>query len=177
MAAFAGLIGVTLLGIWRRFMQGRLMLDSTLIAATAAGLGSLLGAAASIATTWITQRTQSLRSYAEWSRREREDLYKEFIAEASSVAIDALMNSMERPDPVIKLYGVLSRIRLVSGQEVVRQGEACCRRIIELYGQPSVSIDQLRMAVAADQVGELDPLRAFSNACRNELLGVGGVVA
>lgn len=143
-----------------------------MLAAVAAAVGSLLGATASITTTLITQRNQSRRAYADWQQREREALYKEFITEASGVAIDALMQSMDRPDPVIRLYGVLSRIRLVSGQEVLRQGEACCRRILELYGQPRMTADELRVAVVSDRVDELDPLRAFSAACRNELEGV-----
>ncbi|MGA2498233.1 MAG: hypothetical protein ABSH20_10855 [Tepidisphaeraceae bacterium] len=146
------------------------MVDSTLITATAAALGSLVGAAASIATTWITQRTQSIRANAEWKLRERESLYKEFITEASRLAIDALTHSLERPDQILTLYGVLSRIRLMSGQEVVRQGEACCRRIIELYGRPNLTTDQLRTAVVAQEVDELDPLKEFSSACRKELL-------
>ena len=111
----------------------------------------------------------------EWKLHERQALYKEFITEASRLAIDATTHSMERPDQIITLYGVLSCIRLVSGQEVVRQGEACCRCIIELYGQPNLTTEQLREAVAAHKFDELDPLKEFSNACRNELLaGYGG---
>jgi hypothetical protein len=150
------------------------MLDTTLITATAAGMGSLVGAMASIATTWLSHRSQSQRAYSEWRQHEREALYKEFITEASSLAIDALMHSMDRPDPILKLYGILSRIRLVSEQEVVHQGEACCRRIIELYGEPNMSTDELRMAVTQNRVDGLDPLKAFSNACRSELLGSRG---
>ena len=145
-------------------------MDSALITATAAGLGSIVGAAASIATTWITQRTQSIRAIAEWRQREREALFKEFIAEACRLAIDAVTHSMEQPDSIMKLYGMLSCMRLISGPEVVRQGEACCRRIVEQYGQPNLTTDQLRLAVAADRADELDPLKAFSNACRHELL-------
>jgi hypothetical protein len=144
-------------------------MESTVVTAMAAALGSLVGATASIATTWITQRTQIIRANAEWKLRERESLCKEFITEASRLAIDALTHSMERPDQMMTLYGVLGRIRLISGQEVVRQGEACCRRIIELYGQPNLTIDQLRAAVAANGIDELDPLKEFSNACRKEL--------
>jgi hypothetical protein len=77
---------------------------------------------------------------------------------------------MERPDQIIVLHAVLSRIRLMSGDEVVRKGEACCRRIVELYGRPNLTTDQLPAAVLANKVDELDPLRDFSNACRNELL-------
>jgi hypothetical protein len=146
------------------------MINAPLITATAAATGSMLGAAASIVTTWISQRTQSARAHLEWKLREREALYKEFITEASRLAVDALTRSMERPDEIVALYGVLSRIRLMSSEHVVRQGEACCRRIIELYGRPNLTTDELRAAVVADRVDELDPLKAFSNACRGELL-------
>ena len=146
------------------------MMDTALITAMAAGTGSLLGAAASIATTWISQRTQSARAHLEWKLRERESLYKEFITEASRLTIDALTHSMDRPDQIMTLYAILSRIRLMSEEEVVRQGEVCCRGIIELYGRPNLTTDQLRAAVAAKQVDKLDPLKAFSNACRNELM-------
>ena len=132
----------------------------------------MIGAAASIATTWITQshNFQNIRAHAEWRQRERETLFREFITEASRLAIDAVMHSMEGPDSIMKLYGVLSCIRLVCGQEVVRQGEACCRRIVELYGRPNLTTDEVRAAVAGDRVAEFDPLKAFSKACRNELL-------
>ena len=146
------------------------MVESTVVTAAAAALGSLVGASASIVTTWITQRTQSRRANMEWKLHERQTLYKEFITEASRLAIDAATHSMERPDQIMTLYGILSRIRLMSGEEVVRQGDACCRRIIELYGQPNLTTAQLRAAVAANEVHELDPLKEFSNACRNELL-------
>jgi len=147
------------------------MLDATLVTATAAALGSLVGAGAMITTTWINQRTQNERSHDEWKRRERDSLYKEFIAEASRLAIDALTHSLERPDQIIALYGLLSRIRLVSGQEVVSQGEACCRRIVQLYGEKNLTTDQLRELISANKVNELDPLKSFSKACRHELLG------
>lgn len=145
-------------------------MDATLVTVIAAGLGSVIGAAASITTTWLTQRNQDLRASAEWRQRERETLFKEFIIEASRLAVDAVMHSMEGPDSIMKLYDVLSCIRLVSGQDVLRQGEACCRRIVEQYGLPNLTTEQLRGVVAANRVDELDPLEAFSSACRNELL-------
>ena len=144
-------------------------MDSALVTATAAGLGSLIGAAASITTTWITQHTQNIRTHSEWRQREREALFKQFVTEASRLAVDALTHSMERPDAIMNLYGLLSCIRMVSGQEVVREGEACCRRIVELYGRPNLSTEELCLAVETNRVEELDPLRAFSKACRNEL--------
>ena len=97
-------------------------------------------------------------------------MYKEFITEASRLTVDALAHSLERPDQIVALYGILSRIRLMSGEEVLRQGEACCRRIIELYGRPNLTTDQIRAAAEAHDLDDIDPLKEFSTACRKELL-------
>ena len=145
-------------------------MSSTVITAMAAALGSLVGAAASIATTWITHRTQTIRAHAEWKLRKRESLYKEFITEASRLTVDALAHSLERPDQIVALYGILSCIRLMSGEEVVHQGEACCRRIIGLFGRPNLTTDQIRVAAEAHDLHDIDPLKEFSTACRKELL-------
>jgi hypothetical protein len=136
----------------------------------AAASGSLVGAAASIATTWITQRTQTIRANSEWTLRERGSLYKEFITEASRLTVDAVAHSLEGPNQLMTLYGILSCIRLVSGEQVVHRGEACCRRIVELYGRPNLTTDQIRAVVEAHDLDEIDPLKEFSTACRNELL-------
>src|SRR6185295_2880041 len=98
---------------------GQHAMYATLLTATAAALGSLAGASASIATTWISHRTQSRNASLEWRLRERESLYKEFIAEASRLAINALGNSLQQPDQLVQLYGLLSRMRLVSELDVV----------------------------------------------------------
>jgi hypothetical protein len=144
-------------------------MDSTVVTAMAAALGSLVGAAGSIATTWITQRTQAIRANTEWRLRERESLYKEFITEASRLAVDALGHSLERPDQLAGLYGILSRIRLISGDQVLGEAEECCRRIVELYRRPNLTSDQIHVAYEAN---ELDILKEFSSACRKELLAM-----
>ena len=145
-------------------------MTATVVTAMAAALGSLVGATASIATTWITRRAETIRAHSEWKLRVRESLYNEFITEASRLAVDAVAHCLERPDQLVVLYGILSCIRLMSGEEVVRQGEACCYRIIELYGRPNLTADHIRAAIEAHDVDEIDPLKEFSTVCRNELL-------
>ena len=145
-------------------------MNPTFFTAMAAAIGSLVGATASIATTWITQRTQSIRAHSEWKLHERESLYKEFITEASRLTFEALAHSLERLDQITALYGILSCIRLMSGEEVVRQGEACCYRIIELYGRPNLTTDHIRAVAEAHDFDDIDPLKEFSTACRKELL-------
>ena len=144
-------------------------MDSTVLAATAAALGSLVGALVSVVTTWITQRKQAIRASTEWKLRERESLYGQFLAEASRLAVDALSHSLERPDQLAGLYGLLSRIRLLSSDEVLGHAEACCHRIVEHYRRPNLTSDQVHDAFEAN---EFDPLKEFSAACRSELLAM-----
>jgi hypothetical protein len=144
-------------------------MESTVVTAIAAGLGSLAGASATIVTTLLTQRTQTLRANSEWRLRVRESLYGEFITEASRLSVDALVNSLDRPDKLVVLYGILSRIRLVAGADVLKNAEICCRRILEVYRQPNMTSDQIRVAFEAK---ELDPLKDFSAACRAELFAM-----
>src|SRR5580765_7964246 len=100
-------------------------MDATLATAMATGFGSLVGATASIAASWISQRTQSRRAEAEWKLREREALYTEFITEASRLAVDALLHPLEKPEQLAVMYGIVSRIRLISTSEVLTEAEAC----------------------------------------------------
>jgi hypothetical protein len=148
-------------------------MDSTVVTATAAALGSLVGAFVSAVTTWITQRKQAIRANTEWKLRERESLYGEFLAEASRLAADALSHSLKRPEQLAGLYGLLSRMRLLSSDEVLGQAEDCCRRIVELYRRPNMTSDQWP---AAFEANELDPLKGFSAACRAELLAMSSTV-
>jgi hypothetical protein len=144
-------------------------MDSAMITALAAAGGSLVGATASVITTWITQRTQTTRELTQARLREREKLYGEFITEASHRVVDALTHSLETPDKLVLLYGILGRIRLVSRAAVLAEAEKCVRRIVDLYAGPNMTIEQIHSSLAAE---ELDPLEAFSSACRAELLAI-----
>ncbi len=148
-------------------------MDSTVVTAMAAALGSLVGATASLGTTWISQRRQSIRATAEWKLRERESLYEEFVMEASRLFGDAMVNSLDRPDQLVALYGILSRIRLISGDDVLSKAVGCCHRIVGLYRRPNMTAEQIR---AAFEANEFDPLKEFSAACRMELLAMSSIM-
>jgi hypothetical protein len=144
-------------------------MDSTLITAIAAALGSLVGGGASAVTTWITQRTQISHAHRDEKVRDRELLYGEFITEASCLTMDALSHSLEKPDTFVKLYGILGRIRLVADDKVLAAAEACCREIVELYSKPNLTVEQIRAQFDRDW---RDPIRDFSTACRQELAAI-----
>jgi hypothetical protein len=140
-------------------------MDPAVISATAAVLGSVVGGSASIVTAWFTQTTQSRRESVRAEIQKRELLYAEFIAECSKLAIHALGHSFEKAEVLIRVYALHNRIRLTSSDAVVEAASAAIMRIVELYFSPNVSAEGLREVVL---VRKEDPLRPFSEACRDE---------
>jgi hypothetical protein len=98
--------------------------------------------------------------------QKREALYGEFISECSKLIIDALDHTLEKPETLVRVYALENRIRLGSSDSVVAAAAQVIKRILELYFEPNVTIADLRtLGVATSS----DPLKDFSDACRNEL--------
>jgi hypothetical protein len=79
--------------------------DANLITGLAGVLGSVSGASAAIATTWIAQKGQTVRERAKSETRKREILYGDFITEASRLVVDAWDHSLDRPDTLVNSIG------------------------------------------------------------------------
>ena len=141
-------------------------MEPSIITALAAAGGSIVGGAATVTTSWINQHKQTVREQTQARVREREKLYGEFITEASRLAVDAVSHSLESLEQLVILYGILGRIRLISGEDVLAEAENCCRRIVDLYARPNITVEQVRATLDPD---ELDPLKPFSATCRAEL--------
>ena len=141
-------------------------MDSNLITALAGVLGSVTGASAAIVTTWISQKSQTIRERAKSETRKRETLYGEFITEASQQLANAFDHSLDKPETLVKLYAILGRIRLVSSDTVLAAAEECCDRVIDLYAKPNRTMAELVTTVRSS---ELEALKHFSDACRVEL--------
>ena len=117
----------------------------------------------------MTQRTQTFHAEREAKLRERQTLYSEFITEASRLTIEALSHSLEKPDTFVTLYVILGRIRLLAADPTLAAAEACARQLVDLYAQPNMTVEQIRVAFERDQ---LDPISDFSIVCRKELLEI-----
>jgi hypothetical protein len=142
-------------------------MDASIVSAVSALLGSVVGGTASIATAWFTQRSQGRREATRAETQRRELVYTEFIAECSKLIIDALDNTLDRPATLVAAYAIQNRIRLTSSEQVVRAAEDALRKIVAQYFQPNVTMEQLKELVNQD--GSADPLRPFSEACREEI--------
>ena len=141
-------------------------MDTALLGAMSAVLGSLVGGSASVATTWIAQKTISKRDLAHEELRKREALYGEFIGECAKLLMDAFGHSLQKPETLLPAYALANRIRLCASPAVLAQAEHLLRRITDQYFEPNLTLEQLHQIARSD---EADPLKAFGGACRAEL--------
>lgn len=145
-------------------------MDGALFSTGAALFGSLIGGAATLTASWMTQRGQMRAQALVHEATKREALYSEFIIEASQRLTEAWNHDAESPTVVAGLYSAVSRMRLSSSDAVVEAALLVLRRVVEAYAMPQRSFDELRQRIADS--GAPDALHEFSEACRKELYGL-----
>jgi len=139
-----------------------------MVSALAAVFGSLTGGFATVATTWITQKTHSKHELMRAEISKRETLYGEFIGECSRLFMDSLVHTLEKPEAMLPVYALLNRIRVSASNAVLAEAEKILLRIMEQYFSPNLSLEELRVLVV-ESGGKTDPLKPFGEACRVEL--------
>ena len=144
-------------------------MEPAILGALSAILGSAVGGSATMATAWLTQRTQGRREHTEAEIRKREGLYVEFINEGSKRMLEAFEHQLKGYDQLFTLYSIMNRIRLRSSEEVLTAADRACNQIIEQFFKPNLSDEQMRELVLTRTD---DPLKGFSEACRRELRGL-----
>lgn len=148
-------------------------MDATIVSAMAAVLGSLVGGSATVATAWITQRTQSKRELIVTEIRARQMLYGEFIRECSKLVVDSFTHTLEKPETLSPVYEILNRIRLCASDAVLAEAEEMLKWLTEQYSSPNLSLEEIRKLV---QARGPDPLKSFGEACRIELKSIRAAV-
>jgi len=136
--------------------------------ALAALAGSAIGGMTSLATSWLTQRAQLKAQQLGHDLGRREELYKDFIEEATRLYTDAWEHDKADTAKLVKLYALVSRMRVQSSQTIIETADKVCRVIIDTYLSPNKSFRDLPEFLGDST---MDPLRDFSNACREELRG------
>jgi len=134
--------------------------------AVAALFGSAIGGLTSLATTWLTQHGQAKMERLTQDRVKRETLFAEFIDEASILYADAFTHDGTDLSKLSKLYAMISRMRLLSSAGIVEHAEMVSQMIIDTYLAPHKTFQDVRNL---GKSGALDPLKEFSEACREEL--------
>jgi len=141
-------------------------MEPALVGAISAVVGSLVGGSASVATTWMAQKTMSKRELAREELRKREALYGEFIGECAKLFMDAITHELEKPETLLPVFALINRIRLCSSRKVLAEAERLLGRITDQYFEKNMTVQELRKLAHTEQA---DPLSAFGEACRAEL--------
>ena len=134
----------------------------------AALAGSVIGGLTSLMASWLTQRTQLHAKLRADDLRKRRELYTSFINEASKWYADAYEHDKPKVSNLVNLYALVSTMRVVSPPKVVECGDDVVRTIIETYSRPNRGFDDVREILDNES---MNPLRGFSNVCREDLQG------
>jgi len=140
-------------------------MDAAIITAVAAVSGSIVGGLASFATTFFTQRNQAHRDFLSRDVAHREELYAQFIKEATNLYIDSLDKPLTNPTALIGMYSLVGRIRLTAGNKVLLAAEKVMETIVDSYNRPPINFADIYKSWRESHV---DPLKEFTEACREE---------
>jgi hypothetical protein len=148
-------------------------MDNGISNGLAAIMGALVGGLASLASTWVSERTRHRRDLLQREITKRETAYSDFIQQASKLYVASATHNLNDDDAnleselegAVSLYGIASRIRLFASERVIKEAEAVLDLILTQFGAENISVEQLR----EKKLNERDPLKAFSVSCRREL--------
>ena len=96
----------------------------------------------------------------------REELYKNFIEEASKLYVDAFEHNENDLSKLVGLYALISRMRVLSSPRIVEHADKVARVVIETYLGPNRTFRDVLEIMDNES---MNPLRQFGEACREEL--------
>jgi hypothetical protein len=140
-------------------------MNASIIPALAALIGAAIGGLTSLLASWYSQRIQARAQWVIQDKSRREELYKDFIQDATICYADALQHDKPNVSVLIGLYAEIGRMRLLSSPRVVASAEEIGRKINKAYLKPNKTFGELQDMVERN---ELDILSDFSEACRKE---------
>jgi hypothetical protein len=141
-------------------------MNAAYVSAFAALAGSAIGGLTSFAAAWVTQRQQANVQWLLQEKTRRQELYQQFIEEASKLYVDAQMHDQAAIPALVSLYASINKMRIVSNPDIAERADKVVRLIVDSYVLPNKTFQELQTMIDS---GKLDPLRDFSEACREEL--------
>ena len=144
-------------------------MNAAYLSALSALAGSVIGGLISGVATWMSQRSQARAAELTREMSRRDDLNRDFIVAASKAYGESLMSNEPQLQDLVALYGMISRMRVVSSPRIVASAEKIMSTTIDTYFSPNLTFQEVREMMKSGN--RLDPLKDFSEAAR----GAGGV--
>ena len=140
-------------------------MNNSVVTALAALAGAAIGSVSSVIASWVAQYAQARTLGRAQHQVRREELYRQFIEESSRLYLHALQNDHADVGALMGLYAELSRMRILSSAAVVNSADQLLKKIVNTYLEPNKTFPELQKMTDS---GLIDPLRNFSEACREE---------
>src|SRR5215510_10127895 len=131
-------------------------MNPSYLPALAALAGSAIGGLTSFASAWLTQHHQERTNRLSREKTRRRKLYNQFIDEASRLYADALAHDQAEVSALVRVYALISRMRVVSTPAVIEKAEAVIHLIVDTYFTPNKTFPEFRGLLDSHAV---DPLR------------------
>jgi hypothetical protein len=141
-------------------------MDGAFLSAASALGGSLVGGLISGIATWASQRSQARAGLIAHEISIREQLYRDFIATATKIYGDAMVNDKPKIEDLAALQAMITRMRIISSPQIIACAEEVQSKTTDTYFMPNKTIRELYEAMKNGRV--VDPLKAFSEAVREE---------
>jgi hypothetical protein len=142
-------------------------MDHSLISALAALAGAAIIAAVSFLRSWLVHQGEVRTQWLAQEGLRRQELYKEFIEDASKCYLHALQHHEPDISLLVILYAKMSRMRVLATPKVLATAEDALKRIIEAYSETDVTFTGTNLRTMV-QKGSFDLFHDFSQACREE---------
>ena len=114
-------------------------MDSSIIAAFSAILGTTVGGLTTFLTTFLNQRFAMRRDILAKDVANREQLYSEFLKEVGNLYFDSVNRTLDdtsQQSSLITMYSLVGRIRMISSDAVLASAEKVADDIVESYKRP-----------------------------------------
>jgi hypothetical protein len=141
-------------------------MDSSIIAALSAVLGTTVGGLSTFATTFLNQRYTMHRDILAKDLANREQLYCEFLKEVGNLYFDSVNRTLDDTSQMaslITMYALVGRIRMISSEAVLRSAEKVADDIVESYKRPPMRFQEFQQSWEGS-----NPWHEFTKACRAE---------
>lgn len=141
-------------------------MEASYISALAGLMGAAIGGMTSVGSSWLNQRAQHRVQALATARKQRENLYVEFMKEGSRLYADALSHERDEIVELVNLLTIVAHMRMVASKKVVDTAEAVVDLVIDAYHAPNRNMSEFHKFVAE---GGIEPFVEFGRACREEL--------
>jgi hypothetical protein len=144
-------------------------MDAAYLSALSALAGSVVGGLISGVATWLSQHEQTTSGRRAHDRSRLEDLYKDFIIAATKAYGHALTSNDPELQEIVALYGMISRMRVLSSPRILACAERIMQTIMGTYFAPNKTIRELHNLIKSGGGPSIDPLKEFGELVREEL--------